>query len=284
VASVAHADWSAKHVGGASLVTLRDGVASFHVEHVAAAARFLVELPDGEIEVRGTRFVVDVKAGVTRSVTVSEGVVWLRLGQRLVVLKRGEAYRADEVAAAVGVAPPPAPSAAPASSASPVASRVSAPVAVSAAQVSAALTAEREPSAPGSRREPDPTTSIGAASSSAAAARASNVPLGSARPALAPAVAPSTEVTARAPTAGARFGEAMSAFRAGDYGHAEALFAAFAREFPSDSRLEDAAFLRADARARRGDAAGASALARDYLKRYPNGLRRPDAERLVGKP
>jgi len=82
-------------------------------------------------------------------------------------------------------------------------------------------------------------------------------------------------------SAGARFAEAVAAFGAGDYGRAETLFGAFARDFSGDSRAEDATFLRADARARRGDKAGAAAGARTYLRAYPNGLRRPAAERLA---
>jgi TolA-binding protein len=82
-------------------------------------------------------------------------------------------------------------------------------------------------------------------------------------------------------SAGARFAEAVAAFGAGDYGRADALFGTFARDFPTDSRAEDATFLRADARAKRGDKAGAAAGARLYLRAYPNGLRRPAAERLA---
>jgi TolA-binding protein len=73
----------------------------------------------------------------------------------------------------------------------------------------------------------------------------------------------------------------MTAFTAGDFGHADALFEQFEREHPRDSRIEDALFLRAVARARRGDDAGARAIARDYLARFPNGLRITDAERLA---
>ena len=82
-------------------------------------------------------------------------------------------------------------------------------------------------------------------------------------------------------SAGLRFAEAVTAFSAGDYGRADSLFGAFARDFPSDSRAEDATFLRADARARRGDKMGAAAGARAYIHAYPNGLRRPEAERLA---
>jgi TolA-binding protein len=42
-------------------------------------------------------------------------------------------------------------------------------------------------------------------------------------------------------------------------------------------------FLRARALSLSGDAAAAAAAARAYLDRYPDGLRRPDAERLLGR-
>jgi TolA-binding protein len=80
---------------------------------------------------------------------------------------------------------------------------------------------------------------------------------------------------------GPRFAEAMAAFSAGDYGEADRLFAAFVRDFPDDTRAEDAMFLIADARAHRGDVAGAREAAHVYLLRFPNGLRAPAAARLV---
>jgi TolA-binding protein len=93
---------------------------------------------------------------------------------------------------------------------------------------------------------------------------------------------PSASAEAAPPTAGARFAEAMGAFSAGQHARADALFAAFVRDFPRDGRAEDATFLRIEVRARRGDAAGARAAARDYLRAYPRGLRRPEAERIAG--
>jgi TolA-binding protein len=73
----------------------------------------------------------------------------------------------------------------------------------------------------------------------------------------------------------------MRAYLTGDFATAEARFDAFCIDDAEDARAEDAAFLRADARAKRGDLQGARAAARSYLKRYPNGLRRPEAERLA---
>jgi TolA-binding protein len=86
----------------------------------------------------------------------------------------------------------------------------------------------------------------------------------------------------RAPTPGERFAEAMRAYLAGDFATAEARFDAFCIDHADDTRAEDAAFLRAEARARHGDFQGARAAARAYLRRYPDGLRRLDAERIAG--
>ncbi len=47
--------------------------------HRTGAERFLVELPDGELEVRGTTFEVATSGGVTTRVAVEEGVVEVRL-------------------------------------------------------------------------------------------------------------------------------------------------------------------------------------------------------------
>ena len=74
---------------------------------------------------------------------------------------------------------------------------------------------------------------------------------------------------------------AMAAFNAGDYATADRLFVTFVRDFPSDSRAEDAMFLVADARTRRGDAAGAREAARAYLERFPQGLRAPAVRRIA---
>jgi hypothetical protein len=72
---------------------LSDGIAAFHVEHVRTGHRFLLALPDGEIEVRGTRFTVSVQHAQTQSVEVSEGIVALRLqGQPERLLGAGERW------------------------------------------------------------------------------------------------------------------------------------------------------------------------------------------------
>jgi hypothetical protein len=84
-------------VGGRTEAVLSDGIAAFHVEHVRVGHRFLLALPDGEIEVRGTRFVVHVQRERTQSVEVSEGVVALRLkGQTELLLGAGERWTLPE--------------------------------------------------------------------------------------------------------------------------------------------------------------------------------------------
>lgn len=224
--------------GTTSKVHLSSGTASFHVEHLHSAARFLVALPDGEVEVRGTRFVIDVEGGKTRSVIVTEGFVEVRLEGFHGLLHAGERW----------------------------------PSATAALEPAASATAALEPTAP---------------SSSSAVAQAPNAaPVGPNKVEAAPGARPAPSASAltvpiTSGGAGPRFVAAMKTYEAGDYGRADALFEAFAREFPGDARAEDALFLRADARARRGDRDGASRAASEYLKRYPSGFRRAEAQRLV---
>jgi TolA-binding protein len=274
VVNIAHAQWTLTREGAISRVKLGDGTASFHVEHVASGARFLVALPDGEIEVRGTRFVVAVSGARTRSVAVSEGVVALQLGAEKRLLASGEHWQRDEV---------------PTSDAS---ARVPTPL-VPAPVVAAAEPERTKPANAATAEAPELVRALGAATVAGSMARP-----GEPKPAAvvtrsvssststeaAAGGRPSTETAqVGAGSAGARFAEAVAAFHAGDYGRADALMSAFMREFPRDARAEDAAFLRADARARRGDWTGAAAAAREYLARYPSGLRRPEAERLTAQ-
>jgi ferric-dicitrate binding protein FerR (iron transport regulator) len=219
VADVSHADFASERVDSVSRVTLRSGSLGFHVEHVKPGARFIVAVPDGEVEVRGTRFTVDVVDGHTRAVRVTEGVVEVRLDGFKGLLRAGESWPRETAA----VEPPPT-----------------------------------QPTEAPSVTPPPPPPS---ATTSATAQPK-------------PAVS--------APTPGARFAEAMRAYSAGDYGEADRLLGAFVRDFPDDTRSEDAMFLVADARTRRGDPAGARAAAADYLRRYPDGLRAPAARRLAG--
>jgi hypothetical protein len=200
-------------------LALERGQLELTVAHLRADQRFLVQLPDGELEVKGTRFVVHTDGTRTTNVRVFEGRVALRLRDRAPsLLEAGDAFIA------------------------PVLERVE-----------PAVTPQTTPSRP--RR---------------------SEPRGSAEPEPRASSAAETPTTTES-----AFTRAMTAFSAGDFGHAGALFEQFEREQPHDSRVEDAVFLRAVARARRGDEAGARAIARDYLARFPNGLRKTDAERLA---
>jgi hypothetical protein len=91
-----------------------------------------------------------------------------------------------------------------------------------------------------------------------------------------------TKSAARASTsAGERFDEAISSFVHGSYARADTQLIDFVREFPHDSRCEDASFLSAVARWRMGDASGARTQAQSYLGAYPQGLRRDEAQHIV---
>jgi hypothetical protein len=90
------AKWSSEFVGAQVHARLESGIASFHVEHTRPGQRFLLRMPDGEIEVHGTRFRVEVRRGATSRVDVMEGVVTLHLhgaGERR--LRAGDAWEAS---------------------------------------------------------------------------------------------------------------------------------------------------------------------------------------------
>lgn len=106
------AQWSQARAQAVERVVLDDGALRLHVRPQVAGERFLVTLPDGELEVRGTTFDVSVDQGATRRVHVDEGVVDVRLrGRGTRRLGAGETWSA--------AASPPIPSATHAASASP---------------------------------------------------------------------------------------------------------------------------------------------------------------------
>ncbi len=213
----AGAEWRTEEHGSTVRQRVTRGRVSFHVEKLDARQRFLLGLPDGELEVKGTRFVVDVGESGTREVSCSEGRVVLRLAdQPEITLSAGERWRKADVAVTIEAETP----------------KASATIQSSAPVVSKKATAPKR-------------------------------------------------IEVGAPSPGADFVEAMSAFSEGDLGRAERLFLAFEKRHPNDARVEDAAFLRALARARRGDRDGARELAREYLQRYPKGLRKIEAEQLA---
>lgn len=240
------ASWQTIQKGAELRLRLGSGSFMLEVDRLTAAQRFMLDLPDGELEVIGTHFGVHVEPDGTRRVEVTEGRVALRLRDAPPIsLGAGESWTAEPEAAR------------------------------------ALATPSVPPPEPPSSTPPEPPSST-----PAPAAAAPSEPLARARPmapaytkrALDP---PSGEQAATAGTHNDDFARAMAAFGAGDYGQAERLFQDFERRHAEDARQEDSMFLRAIARARRGEAAGARATAREYLERYPNGLRAAEAERLA---
>ena len=266
VVEAPHAVWRSRVSGANERVELADGAARFEVEPLGANERFLVALPDGELEVHGRRFAVDVALGRTKSVSVTDGtVVVRRRGASDLVLHAGEGWtRTDAVTAA----------------------RVDAealvataePVSVSAPAVPAAssVVAPRVRAAAGA-----PPVAVQPPAATGAHERAST---GGAPSANEGAVADPSRREVRPSTsrvAGERFDEAIGSFVHGSYALADTQLLAFARRFPDDARCEDAAFLSAVARWRLGDAAGARSRAEGYLSAYPNGLRRTEARHIA---
>lgn len=247
VADVDGAVWTRRVEGGVARPSLMDGVAAFHVEPMGTGQRFLLGLPDGELEVRGTRFVVEVHGGRTDSVKVTEGVVALRIrGEDERVLRAGDRW-----------------------------SRVTEPRAPA-----MRMSADDEPRKHDARAESSalpvrPAANATTTTTATATGATASTPTSIARNSI-PAPPPAERTVASE-----RFAAAAQAFRGGDYARAESMLASFAQDFPNDPRAEDAAFLRAVARSRAGDRGGAASLARAYLRSYPHGLRRREAEQLV---
>jgi ferric-dicitrate binding protein FerR (iron transport regulator) len=93
ISNIENALFESKAEGGTVRSSMTRGVAAFHVERMRPGQRFFLALPDGDIEVRGTRFVVSVDGGKTRSVEVSEGTVAFRLqGRSEILLRSGQSW------------------------------------------------------------------------------------------------------------------------------------------------------------------------------------------------
>jgi TolA-binding protein len=242
------ASWQTIEAGATLRLRLGSGSFMLEVDKLTAVQRFVLELPDGELEVIGTQFGVRVEREGTRRVEVTEGRVALRLRDALPIsLGPGESWTAEREAAQAAD-----PRSAPADPRSvPAAKPTSTPAPAAAAPSERSRARARQTAPPETKR------------------------------ALVP---PSGEQAATTGTPNHDFARAMAAFGAGDYGQAERLFQDFERRHPDDARQEDSTFLRAVACARRGDTAGARATARQYLERYPHGLRAPEAERLAESP
>ncbi|AKV00479.1 hypothetical protein AKJ09_07142 [Labilithrix luteola] len=101
-----------RSAGSIRALEMTDGSASFAVHRLERGQRFLLTLPDGEIEVRGTRFTVVVANGRTQSVAVDEGkVVLRRRGEAETGLVAGDRWSKVETVATPAVAVATAPTA-----------------------------------------------------------------------------------------------------------------------------------------------------------------------------
>ena len=106
VEAEAGAAWSRGAAAQAEFITLTDGVIRVMVPHQHAGHRFVVTLPDGQIEVRGTRFEVEVRDRRTRRVDVAEGLVALRLaGRPERLLAAGSRWESADLPSRVAAAP-----------------------------------------------------------------------------------------------------------------------------------------------------------------------------------
>ena len=109
-------------VGSTRRLSILGGQLQAQVAKLAPGERFVVSIPEGEVEVRGTVFTVAVERPPSwcrnlasgSTVRVSEGAVWVRSGDREVVLQPGEiwstpcpALRATHAAETAERLPPP---------------------------------------------------------------------------------------------------------------------------------------------------------------------------------
>jgi TolA-binding protein len=247
------ARWTQTREGHVERVTVADGDVELRVRKQAAEDRFIVNVPDGEVEVRGTTFELSVHDGRTTRVHVDEGVVSVRIHGES-VLSAGETwYPPAREATQSDAAPAPAPTPAP------------------------PVTTPRALPVPRSGARPEPASSTDAPKASAEQEMAEyeraidSYRLGRfdrAAELLHAFVAlhPSSPLLDDA-----SFIEASSVARAGDSERAARLADAHIRRFPGSFHGKDAAILVARSRRDKGDCPGARAALSAWL-----GAPRPD--------
>jgi TolA-binding protein len=74
--------WSRHRTAAVERVELAEGELAVEVHRADPSQRFVIAVPDGEIEDIGTRFLVTVNGGSTRQIVVREGTVIFRRGQK----------------------------------------------------------------------------------------------------------------------------------------------------------------------------------------------------------
>jgi TolA-binding protein len=86
--------WAQTRAAGVERVVLTRGTTWLRVRRQTQGERFLVVVPDGEIEVRGTTFEVSVEAGQTTRVHVDDGVVNVKVVRGEATLSAGQTWPA----------------------------------------------------------------------------------------------------------------------------------------------------------------------------------------------
>ena len=249
----AAARWSRARENGVERVRLEDGTLRVHVRHQRAGERFLVTLPDGELEVRGTTFVVTASGGATARVEVEEGVVAVRVGGAPeVVLGPGAVWEAPaRVVAGTGTTP--------ANANGLTAAAAPAPTTALAPLTAAALVPAGSPSS----------------------VRSTRVPAGKRDTAVRAARAATDDTSENA--ADESYAAAVASMQRGEYGAAANALHDFVAAHPRAPQAEDASYLEAVALARsgRGDAAGLAA--ERHLAQFPQSFHRREAAFLAAR-
>jgi len=250
VTSSPDAHWTQTRGAGVERIALADGELRLRVRKQAALERFLVALPDGEVEVRGTTFEVSVHDGRTDRVHVEDGVVVVRV-------------HGESVLTAGATWPPPADTASEpaATHARPSPVQTSPSVAPPLAPVAPPPAVRLAPS----RREPP------AEEHSATEAHA-DMPTG--RAAVTTPSEPSDQEMAD-------YARAIDAYRLGRFVQASLMLATFVDAYPSSPLVDDAIFIEATSLASAGSTVAAARLARQHVARFPNSFHRKDAAILA---
>jgi TolA-binding protein len=243
VVPVEGARWLQARAANVERVSLLDGEIRVFVRKQAADERFLVVVPDGEIEVRGTTFDVVVRAGATRHVHVVEGVVVLRIrdGQQP-TLTAGQTWDLPSEARTEPVLPPAGPTGA----------------------AAAEATAVRAPELARSRV-------------TVATPANTRVTWGT------PPDPRATGATPAADDWMPDYELAMGLYRSGRFERAAEAFDRFASGHPGASTVDDALFLQAAALARAGRGDAAALVAVHQIERFPESFHRKDAAILVAR-
>ncbi len=140
--------WSKLAGGDAVRLALEEGALAIHVSKLKSGQSFSMQLPDAELEVRGTRFTVQVGVTRTERVTVSEGRVALRVrGRPELLLGAGDTWQraSDPAVSALPSAAGPSPAAAAPSRAARAGAALRAPASATATPAAPERAAEPSP-------------------------------------------------------------------------------------------------------------------------------------------